>query len=218
MEGYIYKIENKINKKVYIGKTEQLNPMTRWTDHKREATKNRYIKKGLYRAIRKYGIDNFIFTILEKCNPGNINDKEQEYIKLYKSNKNKYGYNQTVGGDGRQFYYPEEKIVKEYLTGNAIYLIGIKYKIAPETISKILVNNEIKIISSGDRMRVKIGKKVVLLDNEKKLEFLCICDAARYLQKQKKTIEPLASKIAGKISLACRGKRRSAYGYKWKFI
>lgn len=32
--AYIYKIENNINHKVYIGKTEHLNPLKRWGKHK----------------------------------------------------------------------------------------------------------------------------------------------------------------------------------------
>ena len=54
----------------------------------------------LYKAISKYGIENFCVTILETLeiyNPDLIDQMEVYYIKLY----NSYGeYNQTKGGDG----------------------------------------------------------------------------------------------------------------------
>lgn len=31
--GYIYKISNKINSKIYIGKTEEIDPNDRWKQH-----------------------------------------------------------------------------------------------------------------------------------------------------------------------------------------
>ena len=56
----IYKIENLINHKVYIGQTIDIK--TRWFHHK-TATDNFIIHK----AFKKYGLDNFSFNILEEC-------------------------------------------------------------------------------------------------------------------------------------------------------
>lgn len=94
--GIIYKITNKINNKIYIGKTSRdLN--TRWKEHLREAKNINNIK--LYNAIRKYGEENFICEIVEDNIPSNIlNNKESYYITLYNSKNN--GYNETNGGDG----------------------------------------------------------------------------------------------------------------------
>ncbi len=62
----IYKIINKINNKLYIGKTTQ-NPEKYIKEHFkaafRQSTKNKY----LYRAIRKYGVENFEWSILCEC-------------------------------------------------------------------------------------------------------------------------------------------------------
>ena len=63
-EGYIYKIVNDINDKIYIGQiTTDLN--TRLSQHKYDAknnTRNMYI----YKAMRKYGFDNFNIEEIEK--------------------------------------------------------------------------------------------------------------------------------------------------------
>lgn len=53
----------------------------------------------MYRAIEKYGIDNFsIYTIEETNNP---EEREKYWIEYYGSFKN--GYNATIGGDGRPY-------------------------------------------------------------------------------------------------------------------
>ena len=63
MYGSIYKITNIINNKVYIGQTS-ISPMKRWDDHF-SAYKNTANKLYLYNEMRKYGIENFAFQIIE---------------------------------------------------------------------------------------------------------------------------------------------------------
>lgn len=83
----IYKITNQINGKNYIGQSVDIK--TRWRKHKE--SKKDY---PLYRAFRKYGIDNFTFEILEECPILELNAKEQYYIEKYNAIKN--GYNQKI--------------------------------------------------------------------------------------------------------------------------
>ena len=92
----IYKIENKINSKVYIG--QSINIEERWKNHKKSiySCKDEY-DYPLYRAIRLYGIENFEWIIIEECNKEELNNKEKYYIKQYNS-ITPYGYNQTFGG------------------------------------------------------------------------------------------------------------------------
>lgn len=94
----IYKITNKINNKCYIG--QSVNIETRWKHHKNNCfNKNEHIYDcHFYRSLRKYGIENFKFEIIEKCNQDKLNDREMYWISYYDSYKN--GYNSTLGGDG----------------------------------------------------------------------------------------------------------------------
>ena len=87
----IYKIVNKINNKVYIG--QSINIEKRIKKHKYNALiKN--IKHPLYDSIRKYSIDNFEFIILEEIKDINELDlRELYWINHYKSNDLNYGYN-----------------------------------------------------------------------------------------------------------------------------
>ena len=59
----IYKIINCINGKIYIGQSTDIK--TRFSCHKHNALVKK-INRPLYTSIRKYGIENFEFIILEK--------------------------------------------------------------------------------------------------------------------------------------------------------
>lgn len=87
----IYKIINCINGKIYIG--QSIDTKNRFRQHKYNAlTKN--IKHPLYASIRKYGIENFEFIIVERIEDvNNMNEKELYWINYYKSNDLNYGYN-----------------------------------------------------------------------------------------------------------------------------
>ena len=95
----IYCITNLINNKRYIG--QSLNIEKRWKDHK-----SNYLNctnSSLYAAIRKYGINNFKFEVLEECKIEELNDKEIYWISFYQTyppELNK-GYNLTPGGEGQ---------------------------------------------------------------------------------------------------------------------
>lgn len=98
MYGYIYKIVNNLNNKIYIGKTTNVD--RRWLCHKYNAF-NRKSSQPLYKAIRKYGIDNFSIYIIDSADiKDDLNYKEIYWIDYYKSNKSRNGYNRTKGGDG----------------------------------------------------------------------------------------------------------------------
>lgn len=117
--GYvIYIHRNKINNKVYVGQTgQQVNQ--RWRNGKG------YINNSLfYRAIEKYGWDNFdhdiIFTGLDK---EQANRLEVEIISLFDSNNPDKGYNLTEGGQGTNgYHFTEEhkKHISEIQTGRLL--------------------------------------------------------------------------------------------------
>ena len=90
--GSIYIIRNTINDKVYIGQTVQ-SLATRFLNHKMAS---RTEDTKFYRAIRKYGEDNFYIELLETVDYKDLNDREKYWIKYYNSYYN--GYNSTLGG------------------------------------------------------------------------------------------------------------------------
>ncbi len=88
----IYKFTNKLNRKNYIG--QSINIEGRYKAHKRNN------KSNFEKAIKKYGIENFDFTIIMECPKENLNYWEKFYVKYYCSNNPDYGYNKTTGGNG----------------------------------------------------------------------------------------------------------------------
>lgn len=91
---YIYQITNIVTSDFYIGKTIQ--PIEkRYYKHKYNAFKLKR-QTYLYRAMRKYGENNFKITIIEQIGDNSLlNEKEIHYIKTLLPK-----YNMTKGGDG----------------------------------------------------------------------------------------------------------------------
>lgn len=94
----IYKITNLENNKIYIG--QSINIEERWKDHRTDYLRSDVL---LYRAMRKYGIENFKFEVLEECAVEELDEREIFYINKYNSyicSPNSQGYNMTLGGGG----------------------------------------------------------------------------------------------------------------------
>ena len=87
---------NKVNGKVYIGKTKRsLNQ--RIKEHLRDSKRKTLQHLYFYRALRKYGIENFDWHILDYTNDS-LDILEMYYIDYFKSYY--FGYNSTLGGEG----------------------------------------------------------------------------------------------------------------------
>jgi len=92
----IYKIQNKINNKVYIGQTTR-TISRRWQEHCQNAKNGN--SSVIYKAIRKYGKDNFTVSMVCKANNlDELNQREINCIRLFKAISN--GYNSKTGGFG----------------------------------------------------------------------------------------------------------------------
>lgn len=101
---YIYKITNKTNGKIYIGKTNDL--YQRFHSHKHSVLK---VSRGIidektqyiHRAMNRYGIENFSIEIIYQAADHNeCLDKEIELITFFDSTNRSKGYNLTRGGEG----------------------------------------------------------------------------------------------------------------------
>lgn len=99
----IYKITNKINSKIYIGQTIR-SIEERWKEHAEKGS-------ALYRAIHKYGKENFTIEQIDVAvNRDELDEKEKYWIKHYDSTNKKKGYNLTSGGE--HFEIPEERRIR----------------------------------------------------------------------------------------------------------
>lgn len=93
----IYKIENKVNSKVYVG--QSVNVESRLMQHRSQLRSNKHRNDYLQHAWNKYGEDNFDFELLCECEKEELNDKEIYYIAHYNSTNHDLGYNIREGGD-----------------------------------------------------------------------------------------------------------------------
>jgi len=103
----IYKIENRINHKVYIGQSWDIK--RRWSDHIRHSKNiktdknNKFKNNYLYTSFSKYGIENFSFEILIELVDDDYTqellDFYETYFTFYYDSMNKEkGYNLKFPG------------------------------------------------------------------------------------------------------------------------
>ena len=212
--AYIYKITNDINNKIYIGQTnctlaQRLNQ--HYSDSKKLHRKNR----PLYQAINKYGIENFSIELIEETD--NPLEREVYWIEYYGSFKN--GYNATMGGSGKR-YLDYDLIVSTYNQLQNINKVAELLNVDTSSISNILNIYNINILKGGEVTRRQTSKAVSMIDkdtNQIIKVFSSHMDAAKWLLSNNKSIDK-DTKIAGRIGCVTKGKRKTAYGYKWKDI
>lgn len=215
MKGYVYKYTSP-NGKSYIGITKNLR--RRKAEHKRLS---KDVDRAFYRAIRKYGYENFSFEILEIVEAENLSrlketlfDLEKKYIQKFDSFKN--GYNSTLGGDGtyglagelNPFYnkkHSDESKAKMRKAKKGI-------KLSQEHKEKIRVSTikALKNLTSEKKERMihaetRDRKKVYCFDNDTVYDSVRDCSQKLGIQRSD-------------IRNVCSGKRITAKGKRFKFL
>ncbi len=106
----VYVIRCSVNGKAYVGKTGR--PRHRWYVHKCLAKTQEGTRLGesaLYRAIRKHGVQNFSFEILERCrDEAHAFERERHWIAELKT-FGPAGYNMSAGGEGQSGFRHREE-------------------------------------------------------------------------------------------------------------
>lgn len=138
----IYYFRNKINNKYYIG--QAINIRKRFSSHFIQIKKENN-KYPIYRAILKYGIENFEYAVIgvfriwesQEILKKKLDFLEKKYIKEYNS-YGSTGYNQTLGGDGGVLGYKMTEEQKKHISENSkriandgrnnIYIYDLKEK------------------------------------------------------------------------------------------
>ena len=129
---YIYKIINNVNQKIYIGKTTRTIE-ERFKEHCKDYKKRDLEKRPLYRAMKKYGIENFSIELVEETD--NPEEREKYWIEYYGSFKN--GYNATIGGDGKP-YIDYDLVAATYKELKIQKAVAKKLNISEDTVSRVL--------------------------------------------------------------------------------
>lgn len=209
--AHIYVITNNINNKKYVGKTAD-TVEERFRQHKKDACKRKYENRPLYRAMNKYGIENFSIKEIEECSLENLSEREIYWINNLNTYKN--GYNATIGGDGK-ILYDYNKILKIYnIVGSqreTARIIGCDR----DTVKRALNENNIVPRTRQQVLVSNYGQKCVgIKDNIKIGPFDSHAEAAKWIKENNSTSAEINS-IATNIGRVVSGHRKSAYGYSW---
>ena len=90
----IYKVTNIKTQEVYIGKSTTVG--SRWQNHIKSACGLEGVAESQFqRALKKYGVQNFTWELLEEVDKSKLTEREKYWISFYGTTK--VGYNQKVG-------------------------------------------------------------------------------------------------------------------------
>lgn len=208
----IYIIKNKLNDKVYIGKTSK-SIEERFKVHKVDMKK--YKNRKLYKAMNELGVANFYIEKLDETDSFETSSElEIKYIKEYDSYKN--GYNGNYGGEGKKLISEETwNEVLEYVKTKKDFLISDvnkNFNIDRKTIKDFLNKNNMTA-NEFDKYKERVG--------EHKYKSIHCYNKDNVLIKVFTDYNSIKQFIGENVYIyniirACDGKRKTAYGYIWK--
>lgn len=228
-EGYIYKIINNTNNKVYIGQT--ITTIAHRFEQHISDSKNDKRQYPIYKAIRKYGIEHFLVFELEKLQDESkknlkklLDEYEKYYIKKYNSLVSGNGYNLSIGGQASNTC---QKRIDQYdmngnfiKTWNSLTEASDFYQVTKSSISSCCRGKSKSCANyiwrfCGDSFNLYTNTQVVQvkqfsIDGKLLNVFKSIAEASRYLLGNENGISGIVS--------CCKGKQHIAYGYVWRYI
>lgn len=223
--GYIYKIENLINGKCYIGQTITTIEH-RWGQHRSDNTN----PNPMYKAFKKYGIENFSVKEVAHYTRDTkeellkiLNIKEVHYIDKYNSLITQNGYNLSIGGDNIGIYncHPIDVYDRD---GNLLY----RYESAKEA-SRLIGYDTSSIIDCCNGISIPIIDYIFRYKNEpydkydvKRTYYREVYQFAlngKFVKKHDSILKAAIS-VNGSVSglnLHLRGIRKTYKGYYWNY-
>ena len=200
--------------KVYIGITCR-PPKERWGCDGKRYKNNKYF----YNAIKKYGWYNIKHEILyDHLDSEMAQEYEKFFIFVYDSSNREHGYNHTLGGEhGKMSAHTNEANSKrgKTLIGEKNPFYGKKHSVQTrEHLSKVRLNNP---------RRFELSRQAGLKAREVKRKEVCQYDLnGKYIAKYESCSDAAlfvcGDKSGGNhISAVCKGNRKTAYGFIWKY-
>lgn len=173
--GYIYKIQNLINNRVYIGQTVK-SYEKRFQQHKNNYDKPYFSQLTLYKAFKKYGLENFSFEPIEEIENEKLDEREKYWIDYYDSYKN--GYNMTLGGRLVELYkWDLNEIINLYNETKSARKVAEIIGCDHSTIDNLLNANNVPRYKKGEQFN-----RIVCLEKDNNIyKFTSNREAAEWL-------------------------------------
>ena len=208
----------------YIGRTQDLHRRKKeflWFGN------YRYSGIAINRARKKYNKEEYwVYTILEKCDAEKLSEREMFYVEKYDTHKS--GYNESIGGDGNCMYHHSEE-TKEKMRAYAK-----AHKLGPESRKKLSESLKGREFTKESREKISNTLKEYFKthDNPNSGKLGKDCKWARVIGQFDKETDELIKVWYGTFEIirenptykgpsivnVCRGRKKSAYGFVWKYI
>ena len=192
----VYIITCLVNSKRYIGSSK--NIASRLSTHFGRDAK-RYVNREFYIDIRKYGIKNFTWSVLETCSPENLIERERYYYNLIHPE-----YNIVVPCEQHEIFKQPEVIRRSRLS----FL-----KNAPQRLKALYAKPEYKKLFRNKQAHR--FKAVDVIENGVVIcSFETMTDCANWITQ---TTNFTGKNKVSKIKAVCDGERPNAYGFKFRY-
>ena len=212
--GFIYKVTNTKNQKVYIGQT-RVSVDQRFKQHLYDSKKNWTSEnRPFYNAIKKYGDESFIVETIEEVPNEQLNEREKYWIQYYRSyvhDKQCNGYNATLGGDSTQ-YYDYKEIANFYLQNGSMTETAKYFGCCLETVTRAKTEFGIDTINKSG------GRPIECLDENHQVikKYSCIREAAKEIAESQRRNFATVRKRINKVVL--HQPEQKAYGFFWRNV
>lgn len=196
----IYKITNKVNGKVYVGKSEDITKVFETCKN----SKNSGSGLPIFNEISAYGADKFEFHVLEECPVNQLSEKELYYMNMYGLRDSNYS---SLDMDKEN-----KSTSKSSRKSNPNVGLGLRRHIhkmrtdeayRAQMIEKYRNNRPNAI--AVDMMDKTTGEIL--------MTFPKIMEGARWIRENTRYDRADYSTI----NKVCKGNGKSAYGYRWQY-
>ena len=202
----IYLHRNKINNKCYVGQTCQ-KPSQRWGSHGQNYKEQSYF----YKAIQKYGWDNFEHIILEENIPAHLVDERECFWGGYYHALAPEGYSLQFGKNNYKKQSNQLIQTKKEASLNKWQDLTYRQKVVDgrkQMWKEASFENKEKMLANLDRNG--LGGKA----RSKKVE----CIETKIIYNSTREAERLSGINHCNISQVCTGKRKTAGKFHWRYI
>ena len=190
--GFIYKIVNKINWKIYVGQTTRMLLEDRFKEHCRTSSSCHYLNN----ALKKYGVEGFEFIMIQNCLNHELNELEIMYI----SSNNSLvpnGYNLRKGGNsGGKHHEETKKKISESMKGRTDIVM-------PDWTGKRHTEKSKEKMRSSNKTQIPVNQYD--LEGNFIKQFASVSDASRQ-----------TNVVRESIGKCCNNVRQTAGGSMWQ--